>query len=85
MTRDEPPSHSFIITIWLAEPPAQGDRAAWRGTITHVGTAERGLLHELDGISGFIAPYLEPVRLRPRPFPLRWLQRLRRRQRGQNG
>ena len=52
-------THSFIIKIWLEETVEEAGRAMWRGHITHVPSGKRRYLKELDGISAFIAPYLE--------------------------
>jgi hypothetical protein len=51
-------THSFIIKIWLEEPPASNRWAKWRGHISHVPSGERRYLKNLWEIMAFMAPYL---------------------------
>ncbi len=59
MDQSESSSVSFIIKIWLEEVAEESDHATWRGHITHVPSGERRYLQDLNGITIFIAPYLE--------------------------
>ena len=52
---------SFIIKIWLEETAEEAGRAAWRGHITHVPSGSRQYIQDLNGISAFVAPYLEAM------------------------
>jgi hypothetical protein len=60
---DQPESYtlSFIVRIWLEETVEEGGRAVWRGSIVHVPSGTRGHVTELDGITYFVAPYLEEM------------------------
>jgi len=52
---------SFVIKIWLEEPPDQGGRASWRGHITHIPSKRRVYLDKLAKIIHFMIPYLEQM------------------------
>lgn len=52
---------SFIIKIWLEEPPTQQGEALWRGHITHVPSGERRYFQTLEGILAFVAPYVKRI------------------------
>lgn len=54
-------THSFIVKLWLEEIVEETGRAIWRGHITHVPSGERRYLKGLDGITAFVAPYLEQM------------------------
>ena len=53
-------THSFVVRIWLEE---DGDRANWRGHITHVPGGERHYVKRLADIVDFIAPYVDGMKL----------------------
>jgi len=57
--------HSFIIKLWLEQPPEDGaDSATWHGHITHVPGGERAYLKDLDAATAFITSYLEAYGVR---------------------
>jgi hypothetical protein len=71
----EATTHSFVIRLWLEH--GAGGHALWRGHITHVPSGARRYIQDLDGISAFIAPYLEALGTR---LSLLWrIRRARRR------
>jgi hypothetical protein len=51
-------THSFILRIWLESPEDEGERARWRGHITHVATGRRQYVEHTNQIVDFIEPYL---------------------------
>jgi hypothetical protein len=55
-------THSFIVTLWLEEPPSRTSAGLWRGRITHVPSGENRYFQELNGINRFIQPYLPESR-----------------------
>ncbi|HNP72417.1 MAG TPA: hypothetical protein PLO33_08540 [Kouleothrix sp.] len=61
----EPGVHAFVVRVWRVE----GQRAAWRGHVTHVGGGERCYVTSLRQIDNFIGLYLRDLGVRP---PLRW-------------
>lgn len=73
----ESDTHSFIVKIWLEETAKEAQRVRWRGHITHVPSGQRRYLKNLDGVTAFIAPYLEEMGVKPGwPWRLRrWLSR----------
>ena len=60
----EPAPQSFIVKIWIEETADESGEAAWRGHITHVPSGDRRYLHDLHGITAFIAPYLAEMGVR---------------------
>lgn len=60
--------HSFVIKIWLEETTGEAGEAVWRGQITHVASAERRFIKNMDEISCFIWPYLEEMGVKPDPL-----------------
>lgn len=77
MEQYESNTHPFIVKIWIEEPPDESGGAKWRGHITHVPSGEQRYLKDLDGITTFIAPYLESmgVKLPTRGRIRRWFKR----------
>ncbi len=59
-------THSFVIRIWLEDPPDEETAGQWRGHITHVRSGERRYLRDLDDILTQISPYLEEWGLKVR-------------------
>lgn len=59
--------HSFVIKIWLEETAGEAGEAVWRGQITHVSSAERHFIKNMNEISSFIWPYLEEMGVKPDP------------------
>jgi hypothetical protein len=57
-------THSFVVKIWLEDTAEEPGEAKWRGHITHVQSGHRRYLETLDGITAFIAPYLESMGVR---------------------
>ncbi len=55
----ESSAHSFIVKIWLEDASDEFGSARWRGHITHVPSRQRRYVEDLNGISSFIAMYLE--------------------------
>ncbi len=78
MDAPEPNTHSFVIRIWLEETALEGERANWRGHITHVLTRERRYVEQPDDIFLFILPFLQAMGIR---FSLWWRLRQWRHQR----
>ena len=67
MDHPEPPTHSFVVKIWLEETVQEAGHAGhavWRGHITHVASGTRRYIKDLGGIEDFIAPYLEQMGVR---------------------
>src|SRR5574341_775404 len=62
-------THSFIVKIWLEETVEETGHALWRGHITYVPDHERRYVQDLDGITAFIAHYLQRMGVR---LGLRW-------------
>ena len=54
-------THSFIVRVWLEEPPGVITPGTWRGHITHIPDGERQHVQDLAGISDFIARYLRQM------------------------
>jgi hypothetical protein len=81
MDRLESHTHSFIVKVWLEGLAGEIGGAIWRGHITHVPSGRRHYLQDLEGITAFIALYLERmgVRLGLRWRLRRWLRRRGRR------
>ncbi len=52
---------SFVLKIWLEETAEEVSQATWRGHITHVPSGERRYLQDLEGLSAFVASYLEQM------------------------
>ena len=73
MRRAESLTDSFIVKVWLEGLAEEIGGATWRGHITHVPSGRRRYLRDLEGVTAFIAPYLERMGVR---LGLRW--RLRR-------
>jgi hypothetical protein len=73
---DVPEVHSFIIKLWLDEPPDESDRRQWRGHITHVPSGKRRYLKTLDDILNFVRPCLDSMELAQESPRLisRWLK-----------
>jgi hypothetical protein len=67
MNPEESPTHSFIVKVWLEETARGNHRARWGGHITHVPGGERRYLKDLDGVTDFIALYLEEMGVRAAP------------------
>ena len=78
--------HSFIVKVWVEKAARRFRRERLHGHITHVPSGERRYLKNLDGIKGFILPYLrgagndddDPLRLRAALWLRRKAARLRR-------
>jgi hypothetical protein len=49
--------HSFVVTIWREETPAESPGRGWRGHITHVPSGERRYLRRLCEIVSFVTAY----------------------------
>jgi hypothetical protein len=90
MNPEESPTHSFIVKVWLEETARETRRARWSGHITHVPDGERRYLKDLDGVTDFIARYLEEMgvrialRSRPRGRLGQWVKFLARLNRKSN-
>lgn len=78
MDHRETPTHSFVVKVWLEEPPRGASCGVWRGHITHVASGKRVYLAQLGAIRAFVAPYLAEmgVGLGVRCAIQRWLGRL---------
>jgi hypothetical protein len=50
----EPPSHTFLIRIWIEEIPEKVGRLSWRGRITHLPDEERRYVETFDEIASFM-------------------------------
>jgi hypothetical protein len=59
----------FIVRIWLEAREIDDAPLAWRGVIEHVPSGRRGYLKRLEGIAGFIVPYLREMGVE---MGLRW-------------
>jgi hypothetical protein len=69
-------TQSFIVRIWI-EMEIDGSPKTWRGTIEHVGTANRLYFRDLDGMKRFIQ---EETGINPSK-PLPWWRAIFRRRR----
>jgi hypothetical protein len=78
MDLPEDKSHSFMIRIWLERTVEETGYAKWRGHITHVYSGERRYVENLNGITAFIATYLERMGADDNP-KFRWLYWLKHR------
>lgn len=57
-------THSFVIKVWREDLAEDQQEGRWRGHITHVPSGERRYLKNLNGIVGFMLPYLESMGVR---------------------
>jgi hypothetical protein len=57
-------THSFVVKVWREEPAEDQQEGQWRGHITHVPSGERRYLKSLNGIVGFMLPYLASMGVR---------------------
>ena len=57
----EQAAQTFIVKVWREERVDEGQRVAWRGSITHVPSGDRHYFGKLSEIVSFIAPYLESM------------------------
>ena len=56
-----PPSHSFILKIWLEHPDQVGNRAPWRGSLTHVPEGKRRYVRSLPELNAALEPYIREM------------------------
>ena len=65
----------FVVRIWREPREIENAAPQWRGLIEHVLSGARSYLGDIDGIAGFIAPYLAQMGVPlPSQGPLRrWL------------
>lgn len=61
----ESTTHSFIVKIWSERAGRRGERAIWRGRISHVPDGAYRSLKCLGDIVFFIIPYLTRLGVRP--------------------
>jgi hypothetical protein len=61
MEASEAEVDSFILSVWLAEGGEKTDRTVWRGQTTHLSSGERRYVQDLEGITAFVASYLEQM------------------------
>ena len=54
-------THSFVLKIWRERVARTGQRATWRGRITHIPGNEETSVKHMDEIMDFIAPYVEQL------------------------
>lgn len=57
-------THSFVVKVWREDLTEDHPQGRWRGHITHVPSGERRYLKNLNGIVGFMLPYLEAMGVR---------------------
>ena len=69
-------SFSFIVRVWLEEPPGKDGTAPWRGRIIHVQKKESIYFQSLLSMVFFILPYILEIRGRVDPV-LRFLYWIR--------
>jgi hypothetical protein len=50
----EPPSHTFLLRIWIEEIPQESGRLCWRGSITHFPDEDRRYVQTFDQVAAFI-------------------------------
>ena len=50
MARQEPPSHSFLVRIWIEETPEECGRLTWRGLIRHLPEDGQSYVRTFDEI-----------------------------------
>jgi hypothetical protein len=50
--------HSFVVTIWREDAPAESPNRGWRGHITHVQSGERRYLRKLQEIVTFVGAHV---------------------------
>jgi hypothetical protein len=55
---------SFVVKVWVEDPPAAAEAAHWRGHVTHVNSGERRYVQRLDDIPLIIMPHLQDVGVR---------------------
>ena len=55
---------SFIVKVWLENPPTRTQGARWRGHVTHVHSGQRRYAQHLDDIPLIIMPYLQAMDVR---------------------
>ena len=65
MDQSQSDTHSFIVRIWLEEPPVMDEPGVWRGHVTHVPGGERRYFQDLNEIAAFIMPYLVSMGVDP--------------------
>jgi hypothetical protein len=52
-------TEAFVVRVWLEQTGSKLGDIEWRGHVTHAADGERRYVRELDGITDFIAQYLE--------------------------
>ena len=55
---------SFVVRIWHEAVDLDGNPVAWRGSVDHVGSAQRRYFHDLDKVIEFIKEQvgIDPMR-----------------------
>ncbi|MEA2589389.1 MAG: hypothetical protein QOH66_2316 [Actinomycetota bacterium] len=56
--RVEPPSHTFLVRIWIEETSDESGHLCWRGQITHLPDEERRHVESFDQIAAFIRKHV---------------------------
>jgi hypothetical protein len=55
----QPGAHSFVLRIWLEDPPSGEDSARWRGRITNVLDERTRVVQDFRQIEGFLKEYVQ--------------------------
>lgn len=54
VARREPPSHTFLLRIWIEDMPEESGKLVWRGSIAYLPADDRGYVQSFDDIADFI-------------------------------
>jgi len=56
--KPEPPSHSFLLRVWIESTREESGRLSWRGFIVHLPDEDRSYVQSFDEIRAFICRHL---------------------------
>jgi hypothetical protein len=52
-------AYSFVLRIWLEDPPTVGDTARWRGRITNVLDQRSRVVQDFQHVEAFVEEYVQ--------------------------
>jgi hypothetical protein len=56
---DQSEAHSFVLRIWLEDPPTGEDSARWRGRITNVLDERSRAVQDFHQVEEFVKEYVQ--------------------------
>lgn len=54
-----PEAHSFVLRIWLEDPPTCEDSARWRGRITNLLDERSRVVQDFHHVEEFVKEYVQ--------------------------